>query len=224
MSELYVNTNNYGLILLRNSYEEAMAESEEMYDKECERKRCPTPKSERSTTHLLGVKENILSGQVGLHVPPRKPHIKVPVEAIKAEHVDNPLWVNYDFVNGDPKWVLGSLPFGQFGFGIVDPKKMRKILEGNFSKNLIGQVRDSSRKYTAEVHGRANDLIQDILKKTEIKSHLLSNVNADLFEELVADLLRDQGFDVYLTSRTKDGGKDIWASMTHEGQRAMALV
>ena len=224
MTDLYVNTNNYGLILLRNSYEDALAESEEMYDKECERKKCPTPKAERATQYLLGVKENILSGQVGLHVPPRKPYIEVPADAITAEHVDNPLWVDYDFIHGEPKMVLGALPFGQFGFGIVNPTETRKILEGNFSQDLINQVRGSTRKYTIEVHNRVNELIQEFLKKPDIKRHLVDNINADLFEELVADLLRNQGFDVFLTSRTRDSGKDVWASTIHKGKRVTALV
>lgn len=224
MTEFYVNTNNYGLILLRDSYEDALAESEEMYDKECERKKCQSSKAERTTQYLLGVKENVLSGQVGLCVPPRKPHIEVPVDAITAEHVDNPLWIHYDFIHGEPKMVFGALPFGRFGFGLVDPTETRKILEGNLSPNLISQVRGSTRKYTIDVHNRSNELIQEFLKMPDIKRHLIENINADLFEELVADLLRNQGFDVFLTSRTRDGGKDIWASTLHEGRRVTALV
>jgi len=224
MTNLFVNTNNYGLILLRNSYEDALAESKEMYDKECERKECTTPKAERVTLHLLGVKENVLSGQVGLHIPPRSLHVEVPIEAIAGEHIDNPLWVDYDYLNGDPKWVIGALPFGHLGFGIVDPVETRKILEGNFPRALITQVRNSTRKYTIEVHSRASKLIQEFLKKPDIKTQLLENIDANLFEELVADLLRNQGFDVFLTSRTRDGGKDIWASIVHEGRRVTALV
>ena len=66
MTEQFINVNNYGIILLRNSYEEAIAESEAMYDQYCEIKGCHTPKSERVTKYQLGVKENLLSGQVGL--------------------------------------------------------------------------------------------------------------------------------------------------------------
>jgi hypothetical protein len=224
MTHFFVNTHNYGLILLRGSYEEALAETEELYDKECERKGCHTPKAERGTSYLLGIKENVLSGQVGLHIPPRKPHIEVPIEAITGEHIDNPLWVNYDWLNGDPKMVIGALPFGNFGFGIVDPVETRKILEGNYARSLIDQVRDSTRKYTIHVHNRASQLINDFVVKPEVKEQLLRNINADLFEELIADLLRNQGFDVFLTSRTRDGGKDIWASIAYQGRRITALV
>lgn len=224
MASLYVNENSYGLILLRNSYEQALAESEEMYDRECERKGTPTPKSERKTQHLLGVKENVLSGQVGLYIPPRKPDIQVPAEAIYGEHMDNPLWINYDWIHDEPKMVLGSLPFGQFGFGIVDPTETRKILEGHFSPALLEQVRESTRKYTIQVHTRTSELLNALLRQGNIKEYLRSNVDADLFELLVADLLRDQGYDVFLTSRSGDGGKDIWVSANHNGRRVMALV
>ena len=41
---------------------------------------------------------------------------------------------------------------------------------------------------------------------------------------MVADLLRAQGFDVFLTSRTGDGGKDIWVSTFYGGSHFIALV
>lgn len=224
MTDFYINSNNYGLILLRDNYEDALEESKEMYEKVYKEETQSSQGSEKAVSYLLGVKENVLSGQIGLHMPPRKPHIKVPMEAISAEHVDNPLWVNYDFINGESKMVLGALPLGQFGLGVVEPAKTRKILEGNYSPELIKQVRNSTRKYTLEVHNRSSELIQEFLKKPDIKERLLRNINADLFEELIADLLRDQGFDVFLTKRTRDGGKDIWASILHEGRRVTALV
>jgi hypothetical protein len=117
MTDAFVNKNDYGLILLRDSYDDALAESEEMYDKECERKGNRTPKIERTTRYLLGIKENVLSGQVGLYVPPRHNPIEIPSSAVTAPHLDNPLWVVYDFINGAPKMVIGALPFGHFGVG-----------------------------------------------------------------------------------------------------------
>jgi hypothetical protein len=53
-----------------------LAELEEIYDKECERVQCPTQKSQRTTKYLLGIKENILSGQVGLYIPLKDRNIK----------------------------------------------------------------------------------------------------------------------------------------------------
>jgi hypothetical protein len=130
MNDAFFDQNDYGLILLRDSYNAALAESEEMYDKECERKGNRTPKNERSTRYLLGIKENVLSGQVGLYVPPRQSPIEIPGSAVTAPHLDNPLWVEYDFINGATKMVLGALPFGHFGVGMVNPIDTRKILEG----------------------------------------------------------------------------------------------
>jgi hypothetical protein len=120
--------------------------------------------------------------------------------------------------------VIASAGTSICGFGIVDPTKTRKILEGNLSQDLSNQVRNSTRKYTIEVYDRASELIRELLKKPDIKRYLVDNIDADLFEELVGDLLRNQGFDVFLTSRTGDGGKDIWASTIHKGRRVTALV
>ncbi len=216
-TELYKNT-EYGQILLRDNYEDALLESEEMYDKECERKGCPTPKEERTTKYLIGVKENVLGGQVGLHLPP---NTEVPSEYVRGVHRDNPYWVNYEFLNGDPFMAIGLPPFG---VGLVNPSENRKILEGNFAPDLIKQVRKSARKYTIQVHNRCSQLINDLLKKPEIKEQLLQRIDSDLFEELVADLLRERGFDVFLTSRTGDGGKDIWATIVQDGKPITALV
>lgn len=223
MQHLYQNKNAYGLILLRDSYEKALSESEQMYDKECERKNCPTPKSDRTTQYLLGVKENILSGQVGLHIPPNRPDIEIPAEAIDCTHFDNPLWVDWNFLNGDPKLILGHGPFG-FGLQHVEPKEVRKTLEGRHAPQLMKEVRSSTRKYTIEVHNICKSIISDLLKADDKKSYLQNYVDPDQFEEVVADLLREQGLDVFLTPKSRDGGKDIWATVSIEGKRYTVLV
>jgi hypothetical protein len=224
MNDKYINKHDYGLILLRDNYEDALAESENLYDKECERKNTSTPKAERTTRHLLGVKENVLSGQVGLYLPPRNCFIEVPNDAVTATHIDNPLWVEYEYINGEAKMVIGSLPFGQFGVGLVNPANIRAKYESYFSPELLRQIRGSSRKYTLEVHSRCNSLIQEILAAPEAKQALLNTVSDSVFEELVADLLRDKGCDVFLTSRTRDGGKDIWIATFFNGKPIVALV
>jgi len=198
-----------------------------MYDKECERKKCPTPKEDRTTKYLLSIKENIISGQVGLYIPPNKSSLEIPFGYLTATHIDNPLWINYDFINGENSFVIGSfISQGRnvFGAGFVDPFENRKILEGNYSYDLIQQVRESSRKYTLQVHNKCSHLINDVLRKPDIKEQLLQRIDSELFEELVADLLRDNGFDVFLTSRTADGGKDIWATTIVNGKPLTALV
>ncbi len=106
----------------------------------------------------------------------------------------------------------------------MNPVDTRKILEGNFSPELIRQIRGSSRKYTLDVHARCSALIQEILAAPEAKAALLQRVDSNAFEELIADLLRDQGCDVFLTSRTGDGGKDIWISTFVNGNHVVALV
>ena len=44
----------------------------------------------------------------------------------------------------------------------------------------------------------------------------IRNLTSREFEELVADLLKDFGFDVELTQATRDGGKDIYAYIKNE--------
>ena len=44
----------------------------------------------------------------------------------------------------------------------------------------------------------------------------IRNLTSRKFEELVADMLKDFGFDVELTQATRDGGKDIYAYIKNE--------
>ncbi len=52
----------------------------------------------------------------------------------------------------------------------------------------------------------------------------LRNLSPREFEELLADLLRDMGWDVELTKQTRDGGADILAYMNTEIGRLLCLV
>lgn len=52
----------------------------------------------------------------------------------------------------------------------------------------------------------------------------LRNLSPREFEELLADLLRDMGWDVELTKQTRDGGADILAYMNTDVGRLLCLV
>lgn len=52
----------------------------------------------------------------------------------------------------------------------------------------------------------------------------LRNLSPREFEELLADLLRDMGWDVELTKQTRDGGADILAYMSTDIGRLLCLV
>ncbi len=154
---------------------------------------------------LLAIHENILSGECGLFASPKW------WEEISKNHqtrhqIATPLWVNEKFINGDPCLALGG-----FGFGIMNPAENRKVLEGNFSKGLLDDVRLISRAYNAEVYSRASKIIGEINDNPHNKKKLLEALDGAVFEEVVAELLKAYGCDVILTRRSGDGGKDLIA-------------
>lgn len=67
---------------------------------------------------------------------------------------------------------------------------------------------------------RTNPIIQDvdlgILKYLSRDYSSIHNVSPRKFEELVARILSDAGFDVELTGKTRDGGKDILAYYSND--------
>ncbi|AWO01986.1 hypothetical protein DLD77_09895 [Chitinophaga alhagiae] len=67
----------------------------------------------------------------------------------------------------------------------------------------------------------ANHKLIELLKKQPVN---LRNITPREFEELLADLLRDMGWDVELTKQTKDGGSDILAYLNTEVGRLLCLV
>lgn len=209
-------------IIVCDTKEQAYATSERMYDEDCEAKSCPTPKAERATKYKYGVEENVLSAQYGLHVP-SPDWDTLDRKYWKNVQVKNPLWIDEKFLNGDPFFAIGHTPLG-FGFGVVDPAKVRGILEGNYSRDLIEEVRGSGRKYTVEVHDLAKDAILDMQKDPVFQRHLLSSMDPYRFEELVAELLRGQGFEVFLTKRSRDGGRDIIAAFYEDGTEYLMMV
>lgn len=209
-------------IIICGSKNESYILSENIYDEECDRKNCPTPKHERTSQYMFGVHENILSGQFGLQVP-QEYWAELDVKYQSNVQVHNPLWVDEKFVNGEQYFFIGNSPFG-FGFGLIDTKKSRKILEGNFSPNLVKEVRDLGRAYTLEVHNSAKKIIEEINQDKEVKKAILDSIDPYKFEELIAELLRSQGFDIFLTSKSGDKGRDIIAAFYENSQQYLMMV
>lgn len=145
----------------------------------------------------------------------------LPHRFCRGEQVYTPLWVDESFINGEPFFAIGT---GPFGYGIVDPNLNRKILEGNFSSKIIQEVRQSARKFSLAVRDHAKEIIQNILRSPSSQERLLETINPYTFEEVVAELLRDNGFDVFLTPRTRDGGKDILAAYPYENTHLLMMV
>jgi restriction system protein len=67
----------------------------------------------------------------------------------------------------------------------------------------------------------ANHKLIESLKKQPVN---LRSISPREFEELLADLLRDMGWDVELTKQTRDGGSDILAYLNTEVGRLLCLV
>lgn len=194
--------------------------TELMYHEECDRLGNKQPREERSKNYLLGVEENILTGQIGLHLSYDYVD-KVDIKYLSNVQIRTPLWIDEKFINGEPFFALG---IGPFGFGTVNPSQNRKILEGNFSKSIIEQARQSTRKYTIEVQNQAMSIINAYISRPAIRQKLIETIDPFKFEELVAELLIDKGFDIFLTPRTSDGGKDIIAAYSFDKEPIIMMV
>lgn len=207
-------------IILCDDINSAYKLTELMYDEECNRFGNKEPKEKRTTKYLLGVEENILTGQFGLHLP-QDYNERVDKKYLSNVQIKTPLWIDEKFINGEPFFALG---IGPFGFGNVNPLENRKILEGNFSKSIIEQARQNTRKYTIEVQNQAMQIIKDYISKPAIRKKIIETIDPFKFEELVAELLIDKGFDIYLTPKTRDGGKDIIAAYTFDKEPVIMMV
>ena len=69
-----------------------------------------------------------------------------------------------------------------------------------------------------------NEVSRKLLESIAIKPELMYKLSPRKFEELVARLLEDDGFDVHLTSETRDGGRDIFASLHLPVGKVLTLV
>jgi hypothetical protein len=194
--------------------------SEEIYDAECAQKKCPTPKEERTTKYRFAVYENILSGQYGLHIPSYE-WADLPAKYKQDISASSPLWIDERLISGKPFFAVGLSPIG---FGIVNPTHTRESFEGRFSKELIIDIRNSARKYDSQVRVRAKRLIHKIVQRRVNREKLLETLDPYDFEEVVAELLNDNGFDVFLTPRTNDGGKDVIAAYSTDTGTNLMMV
>lgn len=209
----------FGYVLLFDDAAKAGKSSREIYIDDALRK---GNRIEPPPARMFGVCENILSGEVGLHVPLKYWYSLQ--ERFRTAHVHKtPLWVDQEFITGQPMFFIGNGPFG-FGIGVNDARETRKILEGNYARPLLNEVRASTRKYTVDVQERAESFIRDAAANPSSLEKLLATVDPILFEEVVAELLASKGFDVFLTSRTRDRGKDIYAAWSSPDGPVLMMV
>lgn len=210
-------------IIIVETKGQAFALSERMYDEDNDSKSCPQPKSERQTQYLLGVVENLLGGQFGLAAPADYWGALDSKYRQMPFRIRSPLWVDENFVSGDPFMFIGSSPFGS-GFGIASPAENREALTSRFAAATIREVRESGRKYTIEVHDRAKEMIELINHDRFIARAAIASMNPYAFEEMIAELLASHGFDTFLTRRSGDGGRDIIAAYKDGRETKLMMV
>jgi hypothetical protein len=72
-------------------------------------------------------------------------------------------------------------------------------------------VDDSKKLIIPEIRLEFAHINDELIKYLSKKPELLYTIDSRKFEELVAELFKDKGYEVTLTPRTRDGGKDIYA-------------
>jgi len=104
-----------------------------------------------------------------------------------------------------------------------DSQETRRLLQGEIY-DLARQIILPERKLITEVKPRiirANEALVEGLRR---QPDSIYDLPPRKFEELVAELLADLGYEVELTPATRDGGKDILAYMTTPHGKLLCLV
>ena len=94
---------------------------------------------------------------------------------------------------------------------VVAPEALELILESPFEPQAFVDAGFAS---------VGNELIRHLAKHPRD----LFAVSPRRFEELVAELLRDMGYDVYVTPQTRDGGRDILAVVRLPASETLTIV
>ena len=68
------------------------------------------------------------------------------------------------------------------------------------------------------------EINDELIRRLASRPELMRELDPRKFEELVAELLRDKGYEVKLTPRSKDGGRDILAIQRDDIGSALTLV
>lgn len=84
--------------------------------------------------------------------------------------------------------------------------------KGTYEEELYSEPEDTSSNEAQVVITTIDEQIKTYFKKNPEK---LYDLSPRKFEELVAAILKDMGFDVELTKATRDGGRDIIAHITN---------
>jgi restriction system protein len=105
----------------------------------------------------------------------------------------------------------------------MSSEQLRRVLSGD-----LYDIRAQASEDTKAVERAARPVIltvgNDIMEKLKKEPKEVHNLSPRQFEELIADLLIDMGYDVTLTKATRDGGADILASIKNDLGKFLYLI
>jgi restriction system protein len=105
----------------------------------------------------------------------------------------------------------------------MDPEQLRNVLAGH-----LYDLKDAGVAEQREIIAVAKPIIisanKVMIEGLKKQPKDIFNITPRQYEELVAELMHDMGYEVTLTSATRDGGKDILASMKTECGDFLMLV
>ncbi|HEV7660165.1 MAG TPA: restriction endonuclease [Allosphingosinicella sp.] len=102
-------------------------------------------------------------------------------------------------------------------------QEVAKLLRGEIY-NLSQRIILPERKLITEVKPRIIMANEALVERLRSRPQSIYDLPPRKFEELVAELLTDLGYEVELTPPTRDGGKDILAYMTTPHGKLLCLV
>jgi len=105
----------------------------------------------------------------------------------------------------------------------MDPEQLRRVLNGH-----LYDIKDATPAERKELIAIARPMIvsanEAMIKALKKQPDDVFRLTPRQYEELVAELLHDMGYDVTLTQATRDGGKDILASIKTACGEFLCLV
>jgi len=117
----------------------------------------------------------------------------------------------YQTFRGHPRAL--NILAGALKNGVLTAKEIWKYLEPFVQEGMRSvdgkPLAENSKSYKTII-SNITDVSDEFLKKLVDNPSLLYEISPRSFEELVAELLRRQGYEVELTPASRDGGKDIY--------------
>ena len=120
----------------------------------------------------------------------------------------------YRFTDGEVSIEGGKEAIGRITAKMKEIARIGKIEKALYNSTLFD---NKSQIIVTDI----NDEIKKFFKKYPQK---LYDINPRKFEELIASILKDLGFDVELTKATRDGGRDIIANIRNSVANFLAYV